>query len=291
VSSAPRSQSNLTILGGLVGLLRPINLLLSVAGVFVGAYLGVGDDLLGPYYLKVVLLAAVSAAAITAAANALNDAFDVKVDRVNRPDRPIPSGRITERAATVTWLTGAILGIATSLMISVENVMIAAASIVLVYLYSAALKRVGFVGNLVVSAIVAASILYGAVATGTIGLSWAGALLAFVLTLSREITKDLEDLEGDSGAGVRTLPVALGIGKTRVIAVGLVALTMLAAPLPYLFLAFDRLYLLGIGVTDLFLLGAIWYLWTASGQKVAYTRASLLMKSAMVSGLCSLVLA
>jgi len=290
VSSAPRSQAHLAVLG-LVALLRPINLVLSVAGVFVGAYLAVGDELLNPSYFRVVLLAAVSAAAITAAANAINDAFDVKVDRVNRPDRPIPSGRITERAATVTWLAGALIGIAASLMISVENVMIAAASILLVYAYSAALKQVGFIGNFVVSAIVAVAIVYGAVATGTIGVSWAGALLAFALTLSREITKDLEDLEGDSHVGARTLPVVFGSGKTRAIAIGLVTVTILAAPLPYLFLAFDRLYLMGILVTDLFLLGAIWYLWSAAGHKAAYSRASLLLKSAMVAGLGSLVFA
>lgn len=276
---------------GVVQLVRPVNVALSLAGVIVGAYLGAGLSAFGRPHLQSVILAALSAAAVTSAANAINDAFDVKVDRVNRPNRPIPSGKITERAATTTWLLGALIGIGLSLMLSVAHVLIASASIVLVYTYSAVLKRVGLIGNLVVSAIVSASIVYGALATGQMGKSWIGLLLAFLLTLSREITKDLEDIEGDVRDGVQTLPVSIGHKRTKLITIGLILTTIVAAPMPFLFFAFDRLYLLGVTIANFCLLGAIWFLWVSEESKEDYGKASLLLKSAMVAGLGALLLA
>ena len=275
---------------GVVQLLRPVNVVLSVAGVLVGAYLGADVVAFDQARMGRVLLAALSAAAVTAAANSLNDAFDVKVDQVNRPKRPIPSGKITESAATRTWLFGALVGIGLSLTLSVEHVLIASSSIVLVYMYSAVLKRAGLIGNVVVSAIVSAAIIYGALATGQVGKAWIGVALAFLLTLSREITKDLEDVEGDVRDGVQTLPVLIGDRRTRLLVVGLIVLTIIAAPMPFLLLTFDRLYLLGIAAADFCLLGATWFLWVSEKGKEDFTRASLLLKSAMVAGMGALLL-
>jgi geranylgeranylglycerol-phosphate geranylgeranyltransferase len=288
---APLQASRPQTLLGIVQLIRPLNLSLALAGVMVGAYLGNGSAAFASHRIQSVLIAAVSAMAVTAAANAINDAFDVTVDRVNRPDRPIPSGRITTRLATITWLAGALLGIGTSLMLSAAHVLIASAAIVLVYLYSAILKRIGFIGNLVVSVVVAASVIYGALASGQIGKSWAAALLALMITLAREITKDLEDIEGDGSAGVRTLPLTIGRRRTCGLVISLVAATIVAAPLPYLYFAFDRLYLFGIALADFCLLGAIWYLSADSEDKIRYGTASALLKSAMVAGLGALLLA
>lgn len=283
----PRYQA----LIGVVQLWRPINIVLSLAGVVIGAFLGAGPMAFSRPHLGSVILAAFSAASVTAAANAINDAFDVKVDRVNRPTRPIPAGKITERAATYTWLFGAILGIGLSLLLSATHVLIASAAIVVVYLYSAVLKRAGFIGNFAVSAIVASSIVYGALATGYIGKAWIGSVLAFLLTLAREITKDLEDVEGDIQEGANTLPVSIGHRKTSLIAVALIVVTIVAAPMPFLFFSFERLYLLGIAVTNFCLLSAIWYLWVADERKETYGKASFMLKSAMVAGLGALLLA
>ena len=276
---------------GVVQLLRPINLLLSTAGVFVGAYLSVGSTAFSSTHLTSIVLAAISAMAVTAAANAINDAFDVSIDRINRPLRPIPSGKVTARAATLTWLIGALIGIGVSLLLSVEHVLIASASIMLVYLYSAVLKRAGLVGNIVVSGVVAMSLVYGGLATGTIGKAWIGFFLAFLLTLAREIAKDLEDLEGDRQDGVNSLPIAIGHTNTRRFGVALVLVTVIVSPLPFLFSGFDRLYLLGIAATDLLLLAAMWQLWTGAETKATYSLTSTLLKLAMLGGLASLLLA
>jgi len=286
-----RKDSRYQTFVGVVQLWRPVNIALSLAGVTVGAYLSAGPMAFARSRIGTVLLAALSAAAVTAAANAINDAFDVKVDRVNRPGRPIPSGKITERAATITWLVGAILGIGLSLLLSAAHVLIASAAIVTVYLYSAVLKRAGLIGNFAVSVIVSTSILYGALTTGSIGKAWIGAVLAFLITLAREITKDLEDVEGDVNAGANTLPVSIGRKRTSLLAVGLIMATVVAAPMPFLFFSFERLYLLGIAATDFCLLGAVWYLWVADERKEIYGKASFMLKSAMVAGLGALFLA
>ena len=141
------------------------------------------------------------------------------------------------------------------------------------------------------SAVVSASLIYGALATGQIGKSWIGVLLAFLLTLSREVTKDLEDIDGDVRDGVQTLPVSIGRKRTRVVAVSLILATVVFAPMPFLMFEFDRLYLLGIAAADFCLLGAVWFLWVSDEGKEGYTKASLLLKSAMVAGLGALFLA
>lgn len=289
MASAPRNTGYQTFIG-VLQLWRPLNILLALAGVAVGAYLGSGPAAFASR-LGSVLLAALSAGAVTAAANAINDAFDVRVDRVNRPDRPIPSGKITERTATITWLIGALVGIGLSLLLSAAHVLIASAAVVGVYLYSALLKRAGFIGNLAVSAIVSVSIIYGALATGSIGKAWIGSGLAFLITLAREITKDLEDVEGDVSTGANTLPVSIGRQKTTVMAVVLIMMCIVAAPMPFLFLSFQRLYLLGIAATNFCLLAAVWHLWVAGGRKASYGRASFMLKSAMVAGLGALLMA
>lgn len=290
MASSPADTSFRTVVG-VLQLLRPLNLALALAGVMVGACLSVGWLAFTTPHIGSVMLAALSAAAVTSAANAINDAFDVKVDRVNRPDRPIPAGRITAKAANWTWLISAILAVGFSLLLSAAHVLIVAASIVTVYAYSAVLKRLGLVGNIAVATIVAASIVFGALAVGEVGKAWAGAGLALLLTLAREITKDLEDVEGDVQDDVRTLAVSIGHEQTRTIAVGLILATIFVAPLPFLLLGFDRMYLFGIAVADACLLGAIWQLWVADDRKETYSRASLLLKSSMVAGLGALLLA
>ncbi len=232
----------------------------------------------------------ISAAAIGSAANAVNDAFDVEIDRVNRPDRPIPSGRISKRAAHLTWSFGAVLGVGLSFLLTPLHGAIALIAVVGVVLYSYRLKRFGLVGNIVVAFVVSTTLIYGGLATGQVGAAWVGFVAAFFMTLAREITKDLEDIEGDRAGSVRSLPIVLGATPARRIVVGLLAITIVSVPLPFTHLGFSGLYLFAVTVTSLALLVAVWTLVGEPRQTVNYARTSTLLKSAMVAGMLAFAL-
>jgi len=274
-----------------IQLVRPLNLVLSLAGVAVGAILAAGWDAFSSQHATLVVIAMISAAAIGAAANAVNDVLDVEIDRVNRPGRPIPSGRISDRVAHLTWSAAAALGVGLSLLLTPLHVSIAVVAVLTVVLYSYRLKRFLLVGNIVVAMVVSTALIYGGLATGKVGAAWVGFVAAFLMTLAREITKDLEDIEGDRSGRVRSLPIVLGTAPARWIVVGLLAITVASAPLPFTHLGFSGLYLFAVTVTSLTLIVAVWTLIGAPQQTVDYARTSILLKSAMVTGMAALLAA
>jgi geranylgeranylglycerol-phosphate geranylgeranyltransferase len=278
-------------IGAAVQLTRPLNLLLSVVGVGVGAALAIRSSPTATEAQASILIAMFSAAAIAAAANAVNDFYDVDIDRMNRPDRPIPSGRVSQPFARVVWVSCAAVGIGLSLLLTPLHTLIAALSAGIVFLYSYRLKRLGFVGNLVVAGMVTLTLVYGALTTGRIGFVWVGCIAAFLLTLAREITKDLEDLKGDRRNGVSSLPTKLGPKTSRWIVVFLVALTIALSPMPYTHLSFSGIYLFFVLIAAVVLLVPIWILVKDSPGIQEYTRTSQLLKTAMVIGMIGLLLA
>lgn len=278
-------------IGAAIQLTRPLNLLLSVVGVGVGAALAIRSAPETNGTQVSVLIAMLSAAAIAASANAVNDCYDVAVDRVNRPDRPIPSGRVSEPLARAVWISFAVIGVGLSLLLTPLHTLIAVLSVAVVFFYSHSLKRLGFVGNLVVAGMVALTLVYGALTTDQLGLVWVGCIAAFLLTLAREITKDLEDLKGDRKNGISSLPTRLGSSASRWVVVGLVGLTIALSPIPYTHLSFSGLYLFLVFIAALVLLVTIWLLASGSSVTGNYARSSQLLKTAMALGMFGLLLA
>ena len=84
-------------------------------------------------------------------------------------------------------------------------------SAALLFAYNTRLKRSGFWGNVVVGTVTALTIVYGALISGGVGHAWVGFLFAFLLTIAREIVKDIEDIRGDLEADARSLPIEKGI--------------------------------------------------------------------------------
>jgi geranylgeranylglycerol-phosphate geranylgeranyltransferase len=169
-----------------------------------------------------VLFGAGSAFAAAAAANALNDALDVGSDRVNRPDRPVASGRVGVRAAVAASVALYAAGVALAAPVGVGAVALATAWVALTVVYSGALKRVPVVGNAVVGAVAASPLLMGGIAAGRPSSTFVPVGLAFLVHLSREAIKDAEDVAGDRAAGLATLAVVRGPGAS--IALGRVAM-------------------------------------------------------------------
>lgn len=286
-----RGRAAVRRIAALGRLVRPANVAMFFAGVALGGLLVAGTDAFGGAEGRALALATLSAALIGAGANAINDVFDVAIDRVNRPSRPLPSGELSVGAARSVWAACSALGIGLGAFVSWAHLAIAVVSVALLYGYSAWLKRVPLVGNLAVALVLGLAILYGGLAVGPGGGAlWLGAAFAFGSTLAREIAKDLEDMAGDAAGGARTLPIVLGEGAAVWIAAAAAGATLAALPLgPAAGLGADFLAL-ALPAAGL-LLAATWALLGDAPMTEAAGRSSALFKGAMVAGIVGLAAA
>jgi geranylgeranylglycerol-phosphate geranylgeranyltransferase len=221
-----------------------------VIGVFLGAIMALGEMPNGNLLL-ITSLQALSVFSFMSSWNALNDYLDFDIDKVGKPDRPLPSGIIS--------ISEAKIGILSMMLISLSSISGAAffashsneglyqwlpsAAIWIVALfllmnyessstYSLNLKNRGLPGNIAISASVAMVVLLGS--SGVYKITNARvisiAVIGFLYNLSREIIKDVQDMESDIGRN--TLAKRLGAEKTRIIAylISLMALISIISP-------------------------------------------------------------
>ena len=198
---------------------------------------------------------------ITGAGNAINDYFDVGIDRVNKPDRPIPSGKIRPSAALYFSLELFVLGTLFAFMINPICGIIALFNSLLLIYYAKTLKRTAFFGNLSVGYLTGSTFLFGGAVfyeKGGLESVFVLFLLATLATVAREIVKDIEDIEGDKKDGARTLPIVIGKEKAAYLAslIGLIA--VLASPLPYLQSLMSIRYLFIVAIADLLFVVAVY---------------------------------
>ena len=283
---------------GLIRLLRPLNFVMFFAGVALGGLLAVGLDAFGAENLPRMLLAMASAALIGGGANAINDVYDIDIDLVNRPERPLPSGAVSLETARRLWLGLTLVGVAAGWFISPLHGFMATGAAVLLWAYSARLKRTPGWGNLAVAVVLGLAIFYGGLvpASGSLVIVLIGALFAFFTTLAREGAKDIEDMEGDAQFGARTLPLVWGARPAAWLVLAVILLTLLALPIPAV--AGFGLAFLGFAIpVACSLLASGWALLVAgaSGTPEAWRRgagtAGKWLKVAMVTGILALSLA
>ncbi len=153
---------------------------------------------------------------------AINDYYDRKIDAINEPLRPIPSGTVkpSEALGFVGILAG--IGFVFAGLVSILCFAVAAASLAITATYITIGKRSGLPGNFLVSICVAIPFIYGSITVlGTIGLNvLLFASMAFLSNTGREITKGIVDVKGDSSEGIKTLAVRFG-EKNAAIAAGI----------------------------------------------------------------------
>ena len=248
-----------------------------------------GEQLPG-YILLLIMLATVF---IAAGGYVINDYFDVKIDRINRPDELIVTRSISKpsamRLSMVLSGTGIICGIAAAGMLRSWTLGILFVIIPgLLWFYSSSYKRLFMVGNLIIALLAGVTPMVVAMANvailqlryGTILAyttlphdiyAWVGgfALFAFLLTWIREIIKDMQDQMGDRELECHSMPVVWGEKWTKVFVTGLIVLTIaLVGHLWYHVLPFPigwsslstRYIALGI-VTPM--ICTLWLLWAA----------------------------
>ena len=269
-------------------LMRLHNCLLAAASVLIGSFLARSA------LDAVTALGACVAFLIAAGGYALNDAYDIETDRINRPLRPLPSGRIGARAAygfsLVIWAAG--LGL--SLAAGPPAVVFALSCMLLLWLYSRRLKSAGLAGHILVSLLSSSGFILGSVLGGN---AVAGAVpfcVAFVFHFAREVVKGAVDLRGDVRTGIRTLPARMGERKCALLSITSIAAAMIVSIFPYAADFYGILYLLPVLAVQPLLALSI-YLIAASraeGPMTArtYGRVAGILKAVMPVGLLAFFL-
>jgi len=230
---------------------------------------------------------------ITAGGNVINDFFDAKIDAINRPDRPIPSGAVPRQAARGFAVTLFLAGILASFFTNLLCTGIAVLNSLILLVYAGKLKRTPLIGNVTVAYLSASIFLFGGALNGWNGLVhiFPIAAITFFAMVSRELVKDAEDVEGDRSGGADTLPIRIGIKKTSQIALVCTVPAVAASFMPYLWWGWGTGYLAGILIVDTIIIAA-----AVRGLKCTTPRcmkesgASSLLKAGMFASLVVFVL-
>ena len=219
---------------------------------------------------------------ITAGGNIINDITDIDSDRINKPEKLWVGKLMTKKSAYSLYIALTAAGVITGFYLSfrIGYLMfgfIYLAIALMLYFYSSNYQKIALAGNITVSLLSAMVILivwlYEFFAlrsqpalfaklmpvSGFVSvLIWGYAAFAFLTSLIREIVKDIEDIEGDTKAGYKTLPVVSGAGRANKFVIVLTVITMAA---------------LGFGQYFLFehsLMMVFWYLMIAVQTLFAY---------------------
>ena len=200
-----------------LALIRPGNAILTAIAVIAGAFIAAGPDIVN--FQVEIAICCISAMMLVGGGNALNDYNDRESDKENHPNRPIPSGQINAETALnyAQLLLGGGLII---LIFALDNKMpfvIALLGMLTLVAYENGLKAAGITGNIAVGFMSGAVFLYAGMAVNNPGPTIWMFGLAFLATISREIVKDIQDLEGDRDR--RTLPSRIGISYSLNIAI------------------------------------------------------------------------
>ncbi len=236
-------------------LLRPFTLIAPMVGVFSGAIIASRDmpDIF-------VLIGAFSAAVLNAASNVTNQYFDLEIDKINKPFRPLPSQRIQKKKALVFALILYLISLLLSWLVNPRFFSIVLITAIVTFFYSAPpfrIKKYPFVSNVCIALprgmllIVAGWSIVRPI--WTIEPWFIGLIFALYLT-GASVTKDFSDIKGDQEFSIKTLPVIYGPEKSAriispffylpfmLIPLGVLARIILPQTLPLTFLGLWGFY-------------------------------------------------
>jgi 4-hydroxybenzoate polyprenyltransferase len=242
------------------------------------------------------VLGSVMAFFVCAGAYVLNDLYDVMSDAVNKPGRPLASGRLSRDGAGALVIGLWALGLGFAILGGRAVVIFSVGWMIALWLYSRKLKALGIVGHIAVSAVASSGFLLGALAGGDAGAGWMPFAIALFFHLAREIAKAASDVRGDRAAGAATLAVRLGVERSLKAALYCIGGVMVLSLIPYAFHLYGYLYLLPV-VLVIYPLLVICVLKIvrsgkdeAGAERVSASVATLL-KAAMPAGLLAFFLA
>jgi 4-hydroxybenzoate polyprenyltransferase len=277
-----------------------INNLVIIAGTQIFAYYFLTPSislshLVQPDFIKLIL----STFLVAAAGYIINDYMDVMLDLVNRPEKVVVGKSISRRWAMFLHLLLNTIAFLLAYSVNKKIGLLVLACAFGLWIYSQLLKKTYLIGNLLVAALTGFTLWILLMYNDNIMKSgiWVYGIFAFGTTLLREIIKDTEDLRGDQKFKCRTLPIVLGIRKTKDvlfwIQITLIGLTLtfitsftaLSLSSNKIFVMF-LMYMLMAVVLPMFVMA--WLIKTADIKK-DFSRLSLISKLVMISGIISMI--
>ncbi|NLP09764.1 UbiA family prenyltransferase [bacterium] len=269
---------------GLLQIIRPVNVVIAMASVLIAMLI------CNPHTrLRNLVLAMLVAGLVTSGANAINDYFDIEIDRINRPRRPLPAGLLSPFSARRFAFFCFVSALALAAFLGPQSLFIVGLSIPLVYAYSAVFKTTAVWGNLIVGLTSGLAFLFGGTVAGNMQQAWMPFLFALVINWAREVIKDIEDIPGDRQARAQTLPIRYGIPAARRLITALLTGLILLTGAPYLLGLYGRYYLLVVMMlVNSLLITVLVELWRELDSR-RLRRMSLCLKAAMFSGLAAIL--
>ena len=193
---------------------------------------------------------------LSGSAMILNDYFDIEVDKVNAPNRPLPSGLISSGTAIVFTIVISLLGLLVSFFINRMAVLLYITFWIIGFLYNWKFKEKVLLGNIFVSFSVAITIILGGIVVGN---PWNIAtlifsMMLFVFNLGEEIAADAMDIEGDKKRNIKSIAILVGRKKALYISFSLFITFIVLSFLPVLIGIFGGSYLIIISLTNILIL-------------------------------------
>lgn len=243
----------------------------------------------GAFYNRSLFILTGSTLIIAAAGYIINDYYDVKIDLINKPDRVVVGKMLKRRIAMISHTILNFIGIGLGFLLSYEVAAVNFLSAILLWAYSNQFKRMVLIGNFLVAILTGLSIYVVALHFDpTNALVLAYSLFAFFFTLIREIIKDIEDLKGDASFGCRTLPIVVGIRKTKIV-IYVITIIMLTS-LCFLLYSLIGNYMLWMCLSLLFPLAFLFYKMIYADTTSHFTFLSNYCKFVMLIGVLTMAL-
>ncbi len=272
---------------------RPINCLMGALTVVIGLLNTRSNVPLDKLTINIIL-GVFTYIFLAASGNIINDVYDIEIDKINRPERPIPRGSISLKQAKELFFLylfiGIILSLVNTLILSLPLINLALAFFFgfMAWVYAKWGKKSGFFGNIIVGVSFSIGLVYGAYLNTPIipPYIFYFFITAFSLLVAREIIKGCEDIEGDKNHGVKTLAIKIGIKSSRNISVIFVLLAVMFFILPIFTTILNFFFFIVFMVIGLIEVGYIIVLmFTSDLRKEDLKKISLLLKIAMFLGL------
>ncbi|MFH1631129.1 MAG: geranylgeranylglycerol-phosphate geranylgeranyltransferase [Candidatus Aenigmatarchaeota archaeon] len=182
----------------------------------------------------IIIFAIIAAFLLCGAGNTINDYFDVEIDKINAPHRPIPSGQMGRKRALYYYIGLSVIGIVLAALVSFWYLTIVVINFAVLSMYGWKWKRTFVIKNIAVAWLAACSFLAGGLITGISlnGLLITITLISFLGAWSREIFKDIEDKDGDSRQGIRTIGTRFSEGNARIIGLTILIFAIVSLTIP-----------------------------------------------------------
>lgn len=205
--------------------------------------------------LTLTLSAALSVLFISASILVSNDYFDVKTDKINAPQRPIPSGLVSPAQAFTLAILLLLAGLILSLTISIAALLFSIGLTIIGLLYNRKFKKYGLLGNLMVSFSVGMTFVFGGL---SVGMPFNKVVLFFgviaaLVDLGEEIAADSMDVKGDKLIDSNSIAIKHGKEKALKVSAFIFVLVILLSIIPFLLQWFNVVYLIPIILMDMFI--------------------------------------